>query len=396
MPREFPSGFRWGTATAAHQVEGNNVNNDWWEWEHRPNSVCVEPSGDAVDHYHRYPSDIALMAALGFNNYRFSVEWSRIEPERGQYSQAAIDHYRRMCAACAEHGLDATVTFHHFTSPLWVSRDGGWLNPATVDHFARFSDFVAHELGDLVTRVCTINEPGVVAFVGYGLGIFPPGMQSETEWLHVRDNLLAAHRKAYEAIKSRRRDLPTGITLSVADYQAVPEDDPAAIARRDRLRADLEDVFLEACRGDDFVGVQNYTRHRVGAEHELGPEPGIPITAMGYELWPHALAVCVRRAWSVTEHVPILITENGVGSDDDDQRIAYLAVALRGVLDCLDEGIDVRGYTYWSFLDNFEWVFGYRPRFGVVEVDRTTQMRTVKPSGHWLSNVMRTGRLPEA
>ena len=125
MSRAFPEGFRWGTATAAHQVEGNNVNNDWWEWENRPGSVCVEPSGDACDHYHRYPEDIALLAALGFNSYRFSIEWSRIEPEEGRFSVAALDHYRRMVASCLEHGLDATVTFHHFTTPRWATADGG-------------------------------------------------------------------------------------------------------------------------------------------------------------------------------------------------------------------------------------------------------------------------------
>ena len=126
MTRAFPEGFTWGTAAAAHQVEGNNVNNDWWEWEHRTGTVCVEPSGDCCDHYHRYPDDIALLAALGFTNYRFSIEWSRIEPEEGHFSRAALDHYRRMCAACHEHGIDATVTFHHFTTPMWATADDGW------------------------------------------------------------------------------------------------------------------------------------------------------------------------------------------------------------------------------------------------------------------------------
>ena len=138
MTQRFPDGFSWSTATAAHQIEGNNWNNDWWAWEHNPASGCAEPSGDAIDHYHRYPDDIALLAELGFGTYRFSIEWSRIEPEDGEFSKAALDHYRRMCATCLEHGITPIVTYHHFTSPRWVSHLGGWEEPDTADRFARF------------------------------------------------------------------------------------------------------------------------------------------------------------------------------------------------------------------------------------------------------------------
>jgi len=393
MSRAFPEGFRWGTATAAHQVEGNNVNNDWWEWENRPNSVCVEPSGDACDHYHRYPEDIALMAALGFNSYRFSLEWSRIEPEEGQFSTAALDHYRRMCAACAEHGLDATVTFHHFTTPRWATADGGWHNPAIIDRFTRFCEQATDHLGDLITRACTINEPDVVSFVSYQMGAFPPGIVDRDLWLTTNDHFIAAHRQSYDVIKGGRGDFPVGLTLSMTDYQPVPADDPQAINAAARIRGHGEDNFLEACKGDDFIGVQTYSRSRVGPDGQLGPEDGVEVLPMGYEFWPEALAACIRRAWEVTDHVPVLVTENGIGTDDDDQRRRYVELALNGVLDCLDEGIDVRGYTYWSCLDNFEWAFGYGPRFGIINVDRTTQQRTVKPAGHWLGQIARANAL---
>ena len=202
--RSFPDGFRWGTATAAHQVEGGNWNNDWWRWEHAPGTPCVEPSGDACDQYHRYDDDLRLLAGLGFDNYRLSVEWSRIEPEEGEFSRAAIDHYRRVCAACREHGLDPVVTFHHFTTPRWAADAGGWTEPATVDRFGRFCERVAVALGDLIAVACTINEPNIVAWCGYDLGVFPPGQRDRDLWARSSETLVAAHRRAVEAIKSVR------------------------------------------------------------------------------------------------------------------------------------------------------------------------------------------------
>jgi len=394
MSRAFPEGFRWGTATAAHQVEGNNVNNDWWAWEHRADTVCVEPSGDACDHYHRYPGDIGLLAQLGFNSYRFSLEWSRIEPEEGQFSTAALDHYRRMGAACLEHGLDATVTFHHFTTPQWAAADGGWHDERIVERFARFCEAATAHLGDVITRACTINEPDVVSYIGYQVGAFPPGIIDRDLWHRANDHLIAAHRLGYEAIKAGPGQFPVGLTLSMSDYQPVPADDPAAQHRVERIRHHGEDIFLETCRGDDFIGVQTYSRDRVGPDGQLGPEPGVEVLAMGYEFWPQALEACIRRAWEVTEHVPVLVTENGIGTDDDDQRRRYVEVALDGVLDCIADGIEVEGYTYWSYLDNFEWAFGYGPRFGIIDVDRSTQQRTVKPSGQWLGQIARANRFP--
>jgi beta-glucosidase len=394
MARSFPEGFRWGTATAAHQVEGNNVNNDWWDWEHRDDSVCVEPSGDACDQYHLYPEDLRLLSGLGFDNYRFSVEWSRIEPEEGHFSMAALDHYRRVCAECLANGVDPVVTFHHFTTPRWAAADGGWANPAIVDRFARFCERTVEHLGDLIGRACTINEPNVVSYVGYQMGLFPPGQVDEALWRAAYENQIAAHRKSYEALKGGRGEFPVGLTVSMSDYQCIPGDDERALATRDTIRHFGEDLFLEGCRGDDFIGVQTYSRSRIGPDGQLGPEEGVPVLVMGYEYYPEALAATIRRAWEVTDHTPVLVTENGIGTDDDDQRLGYVRTALEGVLDCLDEGIDVLGYTYWSLLDNFEWAFGYGPRFGIVEVDRATQQRRPKPSAHWLGEVARRNALP--
>lgn len=394
MATNFPQGFRWGTATAAHQVEGGNWNNDWWAWEHAPDTPCEEPSGDACDQFHLYDEDIALCAALGFDNYRFSIEWSRIEPEPGEFSRSALDHYRRVLASCHAHGIEPVVTFHHFTTPRWVVAEGGWHTASTVDRFLRFAERSVAHLGDLIGTACTINEPNIVSFIGYQMALFPPGVSDDAQFAAANANFLDAHRRVVPILKAGPGDFPVGLTLSMADYQAVPADDPEAIARRDRVRAVSEDQFLDIVGDDDFLGVQVYSRTRVGAASVLGPEDGVPTLPMGYEFWPASLGACLRRAWDYTGGtVPLLVTENGIGTDDDPQRIEYVRLALEGVLSCIDDGIDVRGYTYWSLMDNFEWAFGYRPRFGIIDVDRATQRRTVKPSGEWLSSIVRANAL---
>ena len=392
--RRFPHGFIWGTATAAHQVEGGNWNNDWWAWEHAPGTPCPEPSGDACDQYHRYKDDLALLADLGFGTYRFSAEWSRIEPEDGEISQAALDHYRRVCDAALALDVDPVVTYHHFTSPRWVAAAGGWTEPATADRFGRFCEVVTEALGDRIVRACTINEPNIVAFIGHRLGVFPPGLQDHDQWMRANEVLVAGHRRAVDAIKGVRPQLPVGLTLAMSDYQAVPADDAAAIARRDGIRRDMEDVFLDACRGDDFLGVQTYSRTRIGPDGNLPPEEGVPVLPLGYEYWPEALEATIRRAWDfLGGDVTLLVTENGIGTDDDDQRISYLGTALDGVLACLVDGIRVEGYICWSLLDNFEWAFGYGPKFGLVAVDRETQVRAPKPSAKWLGDIARANAL---
>ena len=384
----FPVGFVWGTATAAHQVEGGNWNNDWWAWEHAPETPCREPSGDACDHYHRYPQDLDLLAGFGFNAYRFSLEWSRIEPEDGEFSVAALDHYRRMCDACRERGLDPIVTFHHFTTPRWVAARGGWTAPATADLFARFAERAARRLGDVVARVCTINEPNIVADVGPRWGLFPPGARDPALRLRANDVLIRAHREAVAAIRSAPGHAPVGLTLAMQDWQAVDGGE----VRRDQERADMEDVFLAALAGDDFVGVQTYTRTVMGPDGPRQPAPDTRVTHMGWEFWPEALAACIRRAAALTG-LPVLVSENGVAVDDDRDRIEYVERALGGVLSCLHDGIAVEGYVYWSLLDNFEWAFGYGPRFGLVAVDRATQARHPRPSAAWLGAVARANAL---
>ena len=389
-PATFPDGFRWGTATAAHQIEGGNWNNDWWRWEHTPGSGTREPSGDACDSWNRWSEDVAVLAELGFTDYRFSLEWSRIEPEDGEWSTAALDHYLRICEALLDVGIDPIVTFHHFTSPRWLADRGGWEQAETADRFAAYCERAAAHLSDGIRRACTINEPSMVSTIGYLWGVFPPGKRDVGLRRQVNEVMVDAHRKAVDAIRAAAPGVPVGITLSMSDYQAVEGGE----AKRDQIRRGMEDVFLAATGGDDFVGVQTYSRTRVGPEGMLEAEDGVPTLVMGYEYYPQALAATIRRAWDLTKgEVPILVTENGIGTDDDAQRVDYVRTALEGVLECIAEGIDVRGYTYWSLLDNFEWAYGYGPRFGIVDVDRTTFVRTPKDSARWLGRVARANAL---
>jgi beta-glucosidase len=387
MSRAFPTGFEWGSATAAHQIEGGNWNNDWWQWEHTPGSACIEPSGDACDSWNRWPDDVAFARELGLTSYRFSIEWSRIEPEEGEWSSAAIDHYLALGRALLDAGIDPVVTFHHFTSPRWFAARGGWLADDAPDVFARFCARAARELAPILRRACTVNEPNIVAVMGHLLGMFPPGHTDLDEFHRASAVFCRAHRAAVDAIRGSAPGVPVGLTLSMTDHQAVDGGE----AMLEQTQHMMEDVFLDACEGDDFLGVQCYSRMRVGPQGPVGPEPGAIVLPLGYEYWPEALGATIRRAWAYTRgKLPILVTENGIGTDDDDLRVRYVETALDAVLDCVADGIDVRGYTYWSLLDNFEWAFGYGPRFGLAAVDRATFVRTPKPSARRYAEIIRT------
>lgn len=399
----FPEGFLFGTAQSAHQVEGGNVNSDWWAWEHAPGTPCVETSGDACDFYHRYQDDIALMAGLGLNALRFGIEWARIEPEEGEFSQAALDHYRRVLVSCREHGIAPLVTFHHFTLPRWLQANGGFLLDRFPELFERYCRRSAAALGDLIAYACTINEPEGLGEGGFVLGVNPPGRKGDVEAMwRVAENLLEAHRRGAAAIRAQS-GIPTGVTLALPDVQyedgAVPGEDHVELNSR------VSDRFFELARDDDFVGVQTYTRNRFGPEGPRGPHvewgKGLPpeterTTQLGQEIYPQALGNTIRRAWKSTGGTPILVTESGIATAFDEKRLRYVDAAMREVLFCLTDGIDVRGYLYWSLLDNFEWSLGYGPKFGMVAVDRQTFARQPKPSAAWFGQVARARSLPKA
>jgi len=382
---EFPPDFVWGAATAAHQIEGGNVNNDWWVWEHTPGSGTTEPSGDACDSFHRWREDVELVAGMGLGAYRFSLEWSRIEPEQGEFSPAALQHYRRICETCIELGITPVVTFHHFTIPRWLSVRGGWEAADAPECFARFVTRAAAHLGSVIGWACTINEPNVTGVMGYTQGEFPPGVKDDLRrHLQVNEAMVRAHRLAVEALRAGPGSFPVGLTLSMAELKA----DEGGETVRDAAEEILENVFLRGTAGDDFVGVQCYTRIHFGPTGQAGDDPSVPQTQMGYEYWPQVVEYTVRRAAAYTG-IPVVVTENGIATDVDAERIAFVSEALRGVRRCLDDGVDVRGYFVWSLLDNFEWAHGYGPKFGLHSVDRHTFARRAKPSAAWFAGVAR-------
>jgi beta-glucosidase len=389
-PRLRNLGFLWGAATSAHQVEGGDEASDWAAWERLPQTTCAEPAGAACDHLNRYPDDIRLLADLGLNSYRFSVEWSRIEPEPGRFDDRWLAHYRQMCATCREHGLLPIVTLHHFTNPAWVAEQGGWEAEATAQHFGRFAGCVLGVLGDLIGVLVTINEPNIVALLGYEEALFPPGKRDRAARLRATETFIAAHRLAVAAAREQRPRLPVGLALAMADWQALPGGE----AERDEWRRLREDVFLDATGDDDFVGVNTYTRHRIGPGGWIGTEEGVELTVMGYEFWPEAVGATLRRAWDYTGGKTLIVTESGIGTDDDARRIAYIDRAVASMRAAIEDGLDVRGFLYWSALDNFEWHIGYSARFGLIEVDRATQERRLKPSAARLGAIARTAAPP--
>ena len=386
----FPDGFTWGVATAAHQIEGGNVNNDWWAWEHAPGSGTVAPSGDACDSFHRWPEDLHLVAELGLTAYRFSLEWSRIEPAEGEFSLAALGalpaHLRRLPGPGDSPG-GHLPPFHDAVVALGAWRMGVARRPGSLRSLRLAA---AAHLGDLIGWACTINEPNVVAVLGYFQGQYPPGVKEDfTRYAAVNEALISAHRLAVDALRAGPGKYPVGLTLSMAEITATEGGE----SLRDAAEEMLENVFLRATAGDDFVGVQCYTRMHFGPDGLVGNDPDVPLTQMGDERWPQAVEHTVRRAAAVSGR-PIVVTENGIATDDDAERIAFLSDALESAHRCLSEGIDLRGYFVWSLLDNFEWHLGYGPKFGIVAVAPGTFERRPKPSAYWFGEVARNNAVP--
>jgi len=423
---KFPDDFLWGTATAAHQVEGNNSNSDWWEWELRRGSPCKEPSGAAIDHYGRYPRDMAVLKGLGFNTYRSSVEWARIEPKDGFFDETQLDHYRKMVSLCRKSKLIPMVTLNHFTLPQWVAERGGWLNERTPARFERYVRRVVEALGDKVDWYCTINEPGVVAFGGYlgALG-FPPGTRGLDNWEWSTQQLIKGHQLALAAIKEIRPGAMVGQTHSMQEW----ESNGGGQSAMEYARKKGEDVFLKASKDDDFIGVQTYTRTRIelstavglltrvalavrpvekmlvsqmirrqtvanfGKDAAAGTGGPVRRTQMGYEFRPQAVAATVTRVAELLPGKPIVVTEHGIATANDAERIEFITEGLKALHPLIGAGIPLKGYIHWSAFDNFEWSEGYRMEFGLIAVDRKTQERSPKPSAQFLGGIARRNRL---
>ena len=421
---KFPKGFLVGAATAAHQVEGNNIYSDYWAQEQLPHSRFAEPSGIACDHYNRYEEDIRLLAEAGLGAYRFSMEWARIEPEEGRFDDAEIEHYRQVIACCKANGVEPVVTLLHFTSPKWLIAKGGWEAESTIAYFERYVTYVMEHLGSELHYVCTINEANMglqlaaiakrfrlmaqqAAKAGAAAGKSAEGsVQVGMNFQKMMENMkyaaaenagvfgdpqpkvfvsertpegdllvMRAHVAARQAIRAVCPHATEIYTLSLHDLQAQPGGESFAEA------AWKEEFthYLPYIQEDDFLGVQNYTRTLYGPQGQLPAPEGAELTQMAYEFYPQALENVLRKV-AADFHGDLMVTENGIATADDTRRVAFIQQALEGVQRCMADGLPIKGYFYWSLMDNFEWQKGFAMNFGLVAVDRATMARAPKPS----------------
>lgn len=406
--RLLPTDFLWGTAISAYQSEGNNINSDAWLMENIQPSMFKERSGDACDSYHRYEKDFALAAGLGFNCYRLGLEWARIEPTEGYFSNAELDHYARMLEACRAHGLRPIVTLNHFTTPLWFAARGGFETEDAPGFFRRYCRVVAERLGGLMHMTTTFNEanirllvnlmpqfnaalPAVRAAVAAAAKAIDAPRFSRVAYADpaiATPIMQEAHRQAYDAIKTVHPSLPVGLTLTTQDIQSAGS--PTLV---EHYRGLLYGDWLEVARSHaDFFGVQPYTRLVFDESGLLPPPSGAELTLSGYEFYPQALANTIRWADQAVGK-PLYVTENGISTHDDARRIAFIDEALDGLKGCIEDGIPVRSYIYWSLLDNFEWTSGYGVPFGLASVDRLSFVRKLKGSAYHLGRLAKMNRV---
>ena len=408
----FPPQFLWGASTAAHQVEGGNRWNDWWEYEQR--GSVPHRSGAACRHYELFEQDFDLARSLGQNAHRFSLEWSRIEPDEGRWDREAIAHYGDVVRALTERGLEPVVTLHHFTNPAWFLRRGGWARSDSPALFARYVEQVVRHLAPSVRYWLTVNEPTVYAMQGYILGEWPPCLAAA--WAtagRVLRNLARAHVAAYRILHEHRRDAKVGFAHSAPVIRPC---DPGRV--RDRLASSVRDAILNHAffhligartrpvrrtANLDFLGLNYYTRNVVRSSGwGLGALVGLacrlphhgndgPISATGWEVYPAGLRATLEDFSRY--RVPMMVTENGIATDDDELRRRYLAEHLTVLGEAVGAGLDVIGYLYWSLMDNFEWAQGTTARFGLAAVNYSTQQRTVRPSARYFERVCRDNRV---
>ena len=368
-------------------------------------------SADACQHYQRFEADFDLAQSFGHNAHRFSIEWSRVEPQEGQWDEAAFEHYGQVIAALQARGIEPILTLHHFTNPVWFAARGGWANADSVALFRRYVDQVMTRFGSRVRYWITINEPTVYVKRAYVAGSWPPCAKGQWRLAaRVLRNMCRAHREAYAVIHLRRPDAMVGIAHSAPHVEARNPANPA-----NRLVAWLRNFVLNRwvfrmLRGQslltlDFIGINYYARELVRWHWRgLAPVFGVEdreslagevrrFSSLGWEMHPPGLTAVLREFSRY--RLPLLVTENGIATDDENLRSEYLQTHLAALAEAVGEGIDVRGYCYWSLMDNFEWAEGFNARFGLAAVDFQTQQRTPRPAATLYAQVCRDNAIRE-
>ncbi|MBN8589814.1 MAG: family 1 glycosylhydrolase [Rhodothermia bacterium] len=427
----FPAEFAFGAASAAHQIEGGNSNNNWTSFEQfvRPDGTpgirTGESCGMAADHWNRFPSDLLLMQEMGLDVYRFSLEWSRIEPQEEHFDESAILHYREWCKNLRDAGLKPMITLHHFSEPIWFSNKGGFEKKENIAYFERFVRFVVPVLSDLVDFWITVNEPEVFSVMGWMLGEFPPGKTDPAIMAEVMENVLLAHARAYHLIHELDKlDADgDGIPCQVSIAKNVLLFDPKSkwnpadrylskMMNRLYNTAILESlqtgVFHLSMPGQfdrkshvpelaktlDFIGLNHYTRSLIKFNpmkqppFSLHTDPRFPVNDMGWELWAQSFYDALMMVSEL--NLPIWVTENGIcdAETPDLRRVTFLTESLYALQEAIRDGADVKGYLHWSLMDNFEWAHGFGPRFGLYRVNYQTQERRLTEGGRLYKTVI--------
>lgn len=405
---EFPEDFMWGASTASHQVEGN-THNQWTVWEQthaeqlaktaakrlswvpaweQIKKEAQDPanylSGRGVEHYSRYEEDFDLLAKLNLNSFRFGIEWSRLEPEEGQWDEQAIEHYRGYIEALRRRNIEPVLNIWHWTMPVWFTDKGGLKNKSNLKYFDRFVRRVGTEYAHQVRYIITINEPNVYASFSYQMGEWPPQEKSILSMMKVYYNLVRAHRRAYRILKAIKPELHIGVAAQLGNIQAKDPHDLTDELSTKAMRYFWNWWFLNRIRRcQDFVGINYYfTDYYNGLFHKDSPKT--PINDLGWYMEPEGLYPLLLRAWDHYKK-PIIVSENGVADARDEYRRWWIEETIVAMERALSEGVKIIGYFHWSLLDNFEWAYGWWPKFGLVEVNRRTMKRTIRPSAKWFA-----------
>lgn len=375
MKNKFPENFLWGASTSSYQIEGNNSNSDWWKWEQL--GKTKEKSGQACDYWNRYSKDHELLEELGAGGFRLSLEWSRVEPEEGKFSCDAIARYREMLEDLRRRNIKAVVTFWHWTSPIWFQKKYGLHKKESVEIFSRYGKKIVDELGDLIDIAVVLNEPMMPLVFGYLNGKFPPGSRNIFKYLQAFLNLSAAYKIIYKYSKQKFPRVPAGITQLYNFFEPKNSCNPVSRLSVYLAKKFWNNSFLKRIRNHmDYIGLDYYFHNRIN--YFFRNNENKKITDMGWEIYPSGI-YHVLLELKEKYNLPIYILENGLADAKDKYRTEFIKDHLRYVLQAMEKGADVRGYFHWSLLDNFEWLHGYGPRFGLVEVYFETLER--KPRG---------------
>jgi len=423
VPLRFPDGFLWGSATASHQVEGGNTESDWAAWEQQPDRIVGGAKAGAAAMWWagRAEEDLSRAAELGHNAHRMSLEWSRLEPSPGVYDLTAFERYREILAHARKLGLATSVTVDHFTLPKWAAASRSWHDPALIERFATFAAQSVRQLGDVVDMWATINEPNVLALLGYAYGRWPPGERGNRSFLRALANLLRAHALGYRAMKAERADASIGLVLSMPYFAPFrpTRTDRAATRGQDWIfngallstlqhgrlppPLSLTGTPIEHMVGAyDWIGLNYYGCYKVKFDatkpHRafgIHVDDGNIKTATSDWGAPHPAGLVAQLERLSVLGVPLFVTENGIFDNEDRLRPRYLVDHVRAVYDAIAKGVDVRGYFHWSLIDNFEWAEGWSTRFGLIGLDVATQQRTVKRSAQLYARICASNGIPD-